>query len=131
MNCYAFDVDETLEISNGPVTLQSMMELRCQGHIVGICGNWACLTQRINGWQHIVSFINCVPEYWVDGKRSDKVDFLKLLHMYVPADDYVMVGNVLGELNSLGFKCGSDDKGAAERAGWRFIDESSFARGVR
>lgn len=28
MKIWAFDVDETLEISNGPVTLQSFLDLR-------------------------------------------------------------------------------------------------------
>jgi hypothetical protein len=37
----------------------------------------------------------------------------------------VMVGNILGISGA------SDDRGAAERAGWRFIQESEFARGVR
>jgi hypothetical protein len=39
--------------------------------------------------------------------------------------DYVMVGNILGISGA------SDDRGAAERAGWRFIQESEFAKGVR
>lgn len=41
------------------------------------------------------------------------------------ADDYIMVGNIIGISGS------SDDKGAADRAGWRFIKESDFADGVR
>jgi hypothetical protein len=36
-----------------------------------------------------------------------------------------MVGNILGLSGA------SDDRGAAERAGWRFIQESAFARGAR
>jgi hypothetical protein len=47
------------------------------------------------------------------------------LRQYIPADDYVMVGNVLGVSGA------SDDRGAAERAGWRFIRERKFAYGVR
>lgn len=107
------------------------MDLRVAGDVVGICGNWACLTQQIAGWQHLVSFINCVPEYWVDGKRSDKVDFLKLLKQYVPAADHVMVGNVPGQVNSLGVICHSNDVEAANLAGWRFLTESQFAAGER
>lgn len=125
MIVYAFDVDETLEISAGPVTLQSLMDLRIQGHIVGLCGNWACMTLNVMGWHNLISFVNCVPEYWVDGKRADKVDFLKLLKQHVRADDFVMVGNILGVSGA------SDDQGSAERAGWRFIKESDFAQGVR
>jgi hypothetical protein len=37
----------------------------------------------------------------------------------------VMVGNILGISGA------SDDRGAAERAGWRFIQECEFAKGVR
>jgi hypothetical protein len=44
---------------------------------------------------------------------------------YIPGHDYVMVGNILGISGA------SDDRGAAERAGWRFIQESEFAKGVR
>jgi len=131
MNVYAFDIDECLEISNGPVSLQSLMDLRIDGHIVGLCGNWACLTLNMRGWQHLISFMNCVLEYWVNGRRADKSDFLKLLKRYVPADDHVMVGNVFGEKNSLGFVCGSHDSEAAIDAGWRFIKEDSFAAGER
>jgi hypothetical protein len=36
-----------------------------------------------------------------------------------------MVGNILGISGA------SDDRGAAERAGWRFIQESEFASGAR
>lgn len=131
MNVYAFDVDETLEISNGPVTLQSMMDLRVQGHVVGLCGNWGLFTSMVPGWQHLISFLNAVPEYWVNGVRADKADFLKLLKMYTPANDYVMVGNVFGEKNKLGFVCGSRCSEAAEMAGWRFIKEDAFAEGAR
>lgn len=114
---FSFDVDETLEISAGPVTLQSMMDLRAQGHIVGICGNWAAFVQRVPGWQHLVSFINA--------GAPNKEIHLQQIKMYVPADDYVMVGNRLGVTGA------SDDEGAAQRAGWRFILERDFAAGVR
>jgi hypothetical protein len=36
---YAFDVDETLEVSKGPVKLADLVTLREHGHIVGLCGN--------------------------------------------------------------------------------------------
>ena len=47
------------------------------------------------------------------------------------AEEYVMVGNVFGRENSLGIKCGSYDDAAAVQAGWRFIVEDDFAKGVR
>jgi hypothetical protein len=37
MKLYAFDVDDTLEISNGPVRLADIQALRNSGHIVGLC----------------------------------------------------------------------------------------------
>ena len=44
MVVYAFDVDETLEISKGPVKMVDLVKLREHGHIVGLCGNWAMVT---------------------------------------------------------------------------------------
>jgi len=114
---YAFDVDDTLELSNGPVRLADLAELRDRGHIVGLCGNWAVVTLHYPNWHRVLSFLGpCGIE---------KHDFLRELRRYVPGEDYVMVGNVLGISGA------SDDRGAAERAGWRFIRESDFANGTR
>jgi hypothetical protein len=72
---------------------------------------------RRHSWHHICSFVGpCGIE---------KDDFLRQLRQYIPGHDYVMVGNVLGLSGA------SDDRGAAERAGSRFIKESEFAKGVR
>src|SRR3990172_7963434 len=117
MVVYAFDVDDTLEVSKGPVKLLDLVKLREHGHIVGLCGNWAMVTLHCPGWHHICSFVGpCGIE---------KHDFLRQLRQYIPGHDYVMVGNILGISGA------SDDRGAAERAGWRFIQESEFANGVR
>ena len=116
-NVYAFDVDETLEISAGPVTIQMMLDLRNNGHIVGLCGNWALFCHRVRDWQEVVSFMN--------NGGTDKETHLRQLKMYVPADDFILVGNVLGVSGA------SDDQGAAQRAGWRFIRESDFAEEIR
>jgi hypothetical protein len=63
------------------------------------------LTLHCPDW-HICSFVGpCGIE---------KHDFLRLLRQYI-----------------LGISGASDDRGAAERAGWRFIQESEFAKGVR
>ena len=51
--------------------------------------------------------------------------YLEQIKRYVPADDFVMVGNIFGVTGA------SDDQGAAQRAGWRFISEQQFADGVR
>lgn len=117
MAVYAFDVDETLEVSKGPVKLVDLVKLRERGHIVGLCGNWAMVTLHCPDWHLICSFVGpCGIE---------KDDFLRQLREYIPGHDYVMVGNILGISGA------SDDRGAAERAGWRFIQESAFATGVR
>jgi hypothetical protein len=118
-------VDETLEISRGPVTFQMLMELKQQGHIVGIIGNWAGVTRNVLGWHNLISFIGTFGEYHEGGVRADKTGMMIQLKMYIPAEDYVMVGNILGVSGM------SDDKGSAERAGWRFIQESLFAAGER
>ena len=113
----AFDVDDTLEVSDGPVRLDDLIKLREDGHIVGLYGNWAMVTQHYPGWHHIYSFVGpCGIE---------KHDCLRQLRQHIPGDDDVMVGNILGISGA------SDDRGAAERAGWRFIKESEFAKGVR
>lgn len=119
---FCFDVDDSLEISNGPITLQSMMDLRIQGHIVGLCGNWSGFVQKVTGWQHLISFMNV---------GTTKEELLTYLKHYVPCDEVIMVGNVFGVKNKLSFAGGSDDKGAAERAGVRFIKEDDFANGER
>lgn len=132
MKCYAFDVDECLEVSNGPVKLADLMELRSQGHIVGLCGNWGLVTRNVSGWQHLISFVNCSLVVQVgDQIVGDKAWWLTHFKMYVQADEFIMVGNVFGEKNSLGFVCGSHDSEAAAAAGWRFIKEDNFAAGER
>jgi len=112
---YAFDVDETLEISGGPIKINQMLQLRNDGNIVGICGNWAVFVRAVNGWQNLIAFLSI----------GDKAEFMKHLALYIPAEEFVMVGNVLGVSGS------SDDAGAADAAGWRFIKESDFAAGCR
>jgi len=113
---YAFDVDETLEISGGPITFVDLIELSKAGHILGLCGNWGVVTRYVNGWHYLFSFFNV---------GIGKAEFLAQVKMYVPAEDYVMVGNILGISGA------SDDQSAAGVAGWRFIQESDFARGSR
>ena len=62
MKLYAFDVDDTLEISNGPVRLADMQALRNSGHIIGLCGNWGLFTRSVGNWYEHVSFIG--PMLW-------------------------------------------------------------------
>lgn len=117
MKIYAFDVDDTLEVSAGPVSIASVSRLKDQGNIVGLNGNWAVAVQKLPSWHYLFSFIGPM--------EMSKHAFLSQIKAYIPADDYVMVGNILGVSGA------SDDQGAAELAGWRFIKESDFAAGER
>jgi hypothetical protein len=117
MKIYAFDVDDTLEISAGPVMIASITTLRNEGNILALNGNWAVAVQRVPGWHSLFSFIGPM--------EMSKHAFLSQIKTYVRADDYVMVGNILGVSGA------SNDQSAAALAGWRFIKESDFAAGER
>ncbi len=117
MKVYAFDVDDTLEVSRGPISLQSVLELKAQGHIIGICGNWFALVQKGPDWLNIASFVG--------PSESTKDHFLRHTARVIEADEYIMVGNIFGVTGA------SDDMGAAEHAGWRFNSEFDFAAGQR
>jgi hypothetical protein len=112
MKVYAFDVDETLDISGCPIPLSRVAELRDAGHIVGICGNFAVVTLQVPTWSSLFSFIGPMA--------ITKADFLRQISTYVPADSYVMVGN-----DPLVFGA-SDDANAAREAGWEFVREADF-----
>ena len=135
MKIYAFDVDECLETSNGPVTVQMLRDLHEEGHVVGICGNLSALLPKVADWHRFISFtLNLdfgLPAYL--GWLVPKAIWLHCFqHTAFPgAEEYIMVGNVFGEMNSLGMVCGSRDNEAAAAAGWRFIRESDFAAGAR
>ena len=130
MKVYAFDVDETLEPAGGPVTLDSIRDLREQGHIIGACGNLAGFC-HINDWYKLASFLLHFDTYPLFGGPMGsclpKEAWLRVFRevTFTDAEDYIMVGNILGVSG------GSDAKGAAEPAGWRFIKESDFAEGAR
>jgi hypothetical protein len=117
MKIYAFDVDDTLEVSGGPISIASVGSLKPQGHIVGLNGNWGMVVQTVPLWHRIFSFIGPM--------EMSKDIFLNQLRTYIPADDYIMVGNIKGVSGA------SDDERAAKSAGWRFIKESDFAEGAR
>jgi hypothetical protein len=115
---YAFDVDHTLEVSGGPVPIAALRALREEGHIVGLCGNWAVFVRAVPEWHRMVSFVGPF--------QLSKADFLIQLRLYMRASEHVMVGNdpATGWGNSA-------DREAAEQAGWRFIREADFAAGAR
>jgi hypothetical protein len=115
---FAFDVDDTLDVSNGPVTVAMLRELVEQGQVVGLCGNWAVFVRAVPDWQRVISFLGPLG--------VTKAEFLMQLRLHVPAADYVMVGNdpETGYGSSL-------DRSAAAEAGWRFVLERDFATGAR
>lgn len=117
MKAYAFDVDETLEVSEGPVKVNDLIELFNQGHIIGLCGNWAVFCHAVPGWHALISFIGPM--------EMPKDAFLRQLRVFLPVEEVVMVGNIQGVSGA------SDDAGAAERAEVRFISEKAFAEGER
>jgi hypothetical protein len=47
MKVYAFDVDETLYLSHGPVQWEALVALRAEGHVLGLCGNWSAVTLQV------------------------------------------------------------------------------------
>jgi len=57
MKVYAFDVDETLYISQGPVQWEALVALRAEGHVLGLCGNWTAVTLQVPEWHRVLSFI--------------------------------------------------------------------------
>ena len=123
---YAFDVDETLEISAGPVKLQSLIDLRNEGCIVGLCGNLHCFMERVPKWWEYISFTLNFDTLLTLGTLLPKEYWLRTFVISCrDAEEYILIGNILGVSGA------SDDKGASERAGWRFIQESEFANGVR
>jgi len=121
MKVYAFDVDETLYLSHGPVQWEALVALRAEGHVLGLCGNWAAVTLQVPEWHRILSFIG--PSLI----GTDKAHFLAVIKQYVPAEEHVMVGND----HSLRAYASPDDRGAADAAGWRFLSEGAFAAGGR
>jgi hypothetical protein len=118
MTIYAFDVDHTLDVSDGPVSLDTVVHLRgASPAVVGLCGNWGLVTRTVPAWYEIFSFVGPMG--------IPKAEMLVQIRRYCPADDYVMVGNNPRLYGN------SDDVGAAAEAGWRFIREHDFAAGVR
>ena len=120
---YAFDVDHTLEVSGGPVSLGQLLTLWAQGNIVGLCGNWAAVTASWTLWPTVCSFIGPMG--------ISKVEFLKQIQMYVPVGEYILVGNDPLDFVVENRALISNDVAAAAEAGWRFIPERQFALGVR
>lgn len=106
---YAFDVDECMETSNGPVTVQMLKDLRKEGHIIGICGALCRFLQKVPDWHEVISFtlnFDFGYEQWYAGYglRSlipKEVWMHCFQHVTYPdAAEYIMVGNIAGQKNS-------------------------------
>ena len=57
--------------------------------------------------------------------EMSKDTFLNQLKTHISAVDYIMVGNIKGVSGA------SDDAGAANLAGWRFVKESDFTTATK
>lgn len=118
VNMYLFDVDETLEVSNGPVKLSQLRALKDCGHIVGLCGNWAVFVQTTPRWWCYVSLVNV---------GVDKEIFMNQLKVFAlkGISHFVLVGNRA----PLGNPEWSDETSAL-KAGFEFIEAKDFKEGL-
>src|SRR5712692_52256 len=119
---YAFDADDTLSVAAkpGPVGIADIIELKQQGNIVGVVGDWRTLVQRFPAWHQVFSFIGPVAIVRI------KPAYLEELRKAITATEYIMFGNVENNQTR-----GMSDDWAARSAGWRFIEAYSFSRGAR
>ena len=100
MTVYVFDVDGTLEISEGPVKLEVLRKLKGYVFIIGNYGKLAETTTE---------FPNGNPEGLL------KVEALKRLgSKFAPQEKKIYVGDL------------PSDKEAAEKAGWNFCYAKDF-----
>lgn len=114
MRVFAFDVDETLIISKGPIPVSTIQRLYDNGDIVGICGNWALFVKVVPNWHRMVSFVGQFYGY------TSKTIFLSHLKTNIKADSYIMIGNDPAHYGN------SNDIQAAKEAGWTFVREDEF-----
>jgi hypothetical protein len=111
----SFDVDDTLDISNGPVPLEDLRVLKMQGHIIGVNGNWGRFLDAVKDWAELISFYG--PK---EGSTNGKVfTLMKAKHDWPFAEQYIFVGNVPAWFN----RPVSNDIEAAVAANWTFIPE--------
>jgi len=102
MTLYAFDVDGTLEVSEGPIKLGVLRNLIAQGHPVYIVGNYGKLSQT-------------TLEFPNGNLFSTKESSLKILSERHPEQTQkIYIGDV------------ETDKTSAESAGWQFVFAKDF-----
>lgn len=113
---FAFDVDETLEISNGPIKISDLETLyNNNDNVVGICGNYPLFIREVKNWNKITSFLGQLFPL------LSKEQFLIEMKTNIKADEYIMVGNDPEHYGN------SNDIDAAKKAGWIFIREDKFS----
>src|SRR5437773_6445567 len=127
---YAFDVDDTLALQGvprpGPIVLYSIIELRNQGNITGVCGNFLNLFKHYPDWWKIFSFYGPAELMGTSliahhsFKHFDLIRRAKALK----ANRYVMIGNQQGDPK---VRPGSQDNVQAKLAGWEFIREKDLS----
>ena len=110
VNIYLFDVDGTIEVSFGPVTIAQMVNLKRSGHIIGLCGNWGLFVRTVQGWENLLSLIGPIG--------TSKALYMSQIKIFIPADRYIFVGNA------------PPDNIEARDAGWEFIREVEFKDGI-
>lgn len=110
---WGFSVEKTLRCGWGPIREEVLLDLRAEGHVVGIIGNWGKFCRSIRGWQDYVSFlsIGLSKEVWM-------CHFKEVLPIY---DRYVLVGNTHKKAPGT-----NDDYAVAQKAGWDFINSWDF-----
>lgn len=123
---FAFDVDETLEVAGGPVKIADIAALKAEGHIVGLCGNWALATSRIVGWQTLFAFVG----QGAVAKDAFLGELKKGMTYADGPEAFVFVGND-HEKPKEGSWQSPNDAAFAAAAGWEFVDETAFANGAR
>lgn len=124
---WAFDADFTLENPTGgagPVRLQQLVDLFNEGQMVGIAGNWPNIVKDWPSWHRYISFFG---PYKMKGDPMSpfKADMLKEIKANIPADRYVLVGNIMQPNGQIA------DLAVADAAGFEFIKEYDFANGLR
>jgi hypothetical protein len=114
---FAFDVDHTLEVNQGPIPVESLRKLSRQGHVVGLCGNYQHFLDHVPDWQSFIRFWG--PDH---SRLQPKHEMLQHVRNTWRGNAYIMVGN---DPRRFPFAV-SNDIGAANLAGWGYVAENAF-----
>lgn len=114
-------MDDTLEVSRGPVPIDFLRTLRRNRDIVVICGNWKVLVTHVPDWWEFISTMG--PDHVSKDYPGHKMSLLRELKTYLPGKrGYIMVGN-----KYIGNPQVADDV-AARQAGWTFLVAEEWQR---